>query len=374
MKPMFARRTLASIAAAAATSAMLVLSAGAVEPVNIRIAADNSGPPHPAGIAMEFFADRVKEAIPGSEVRTFFAGSLYRIPEAVVAMTDGDLEMTWGQYGKSIPIEPLSALVVGPQLLTTPGAIVRMDETEAFALLQDRFRQAHNVELFGSGNQSLFIGVGATQRIAWPDDFADLKIRTPDPLTGAAIEAWGGSSTTMSFGDVPPALQTGVIDGLVTSLNGFNATRDQAPFFTVAGMNGIMGDFYWIGASGQWWDGLDNEQRDILSGIILDEMLPLQRQLNWCNDQRIVSEYSTEDPAQPGIYVMSTEQRDAMAEQLGSARDNWVRENTDEGSHGLIEAFVSEARALSAENPMGSSALEATDCASLASYFEQYGG
>ena len=115
-------------------------------------------------------------------------------------------------------------------------------------------------------------------------------------------------------------------------------------------------------------------ERDILSGIVLDEMLPLQRQLNWCNDQRIVSEYSTDDPAQPGIYVMSTEQRDAMAEQLGSARDNWVRENTDEGSHGFIESFVSEARALSAENPMGSSALEATDCASLASYFEQYGG
>ena len=51
----------------------------------------------------------------------------------------------------------------------------------------------------------------------------------------------------MAFGDVPPALQTGVIDGLLTSLGGFNATKEQAPYFTVAGINGAsVGDYYRI--------------------------------------------------------------------------------------------------------------------------------
>lgn len=374
MKRRISMRFFAGSAIFGALAAISFGPAYAADPVTIRIAADNSGPPHPAGIAMEFFAEKVEDAIPGSEVRTFFAGSLYRIPEAVAAMSEGDLEMTWGQYGKSIPIEPMSALVVGPQLLTTPGAINRIDETATFGLLQERFRQAHDVVLFGSGNQSMFIGVGATRRLAGPADFADLKIRTPDPLTGSAIQAWGGSATTMSFGDVPPALQTGVIDGLVTSLNGFNATRDQAPFFTVAGMNGIMGDFYWIAASGLWWDGLDDAQKSIIQSIIVDEMIPLQKQLNWCNDQRIVSEFRTEDPSAPGIYVMTQAERNAMADALGDARDQWVRDNTDEAAHGFIEQFVDEARGLSAEHPMGSDPLEATDCAAIEPYFTRYGG
>ena len=60
----------------------------------------------------------------------------------------------------------------------------------------------------------------------------------------------------MAFGDVPPALQTGVIDGLLTSLGGFNAVKEQAPYFSVAGLNGIVGDYYWFGASQKWWDRL----------------------------------------------------------------------------------------------------------------------
>ena len=81
-----------------------------------------------------------------------------------------------------------------------------------------------------------------------PADFKGLKVRSMGPAENALLGGLGANPTTMAFGDVPSALQTGVIDGLLTSLGGFNATKEQAPYFSVAGINGIVGDYYFIAA------------------------------------------------------------------------------------------------------------------------------
>ena len=186
--------------------ALVGFSAGgsqAADPVTLRIAADLTGPPHPAGIAMEYFKERLAEEIPGSEVRTYFAGALYRIPEAIEAMTDGNLEMTWGQFGKSSQIEPYASVVIGPQLLTTPGAINALDSFETFKMLQDRFATVHDVKIFASAHLSMYMGAGAGFRLLKPEDFENRKIRSMGPAENAALKAWGANPTTMAFGDVP---------------------------------------------------------------------------------------------------------------------------------------------------------------------------
>lgn len=48
-------------------------------------------PPHPAGLAMRYFAERLPQVIPGSEARLYHAGALYTIPEAFEAMRQGNL-------------------------------------------------------------------------------------------------------------------------------------------------------------------------------------------------------------------------------------------------------------------------------------------
>ena len=65
---------------------------------------------------------------------------------------------------------------------------------------------------------------------------------------------------------------------LLTSLGGFNATKEQAPYFTVAGINGIVGDYYWMGASNKWWATLDlRSSRDALADIIVNDFIPLPK-------------------------------------------------------------------------------------------------
>lgn len=344
----------------------------AADPVTLRIAADLTGPPHPAGIAMEYFKERLAEEIPGSEVRTYYAGALYRIPEAIEAMTDGNLEMTWGQFGKSSQIEPYASVVIGPQLLSTPGAINALDSFETFKMLQDRFAKVHDVKIFASAHLSMYMGAGAGFRLLKPEDFENRKIRSMGPAENAALKAWGANPTTMAFGDVPPALQTGVIDGLLTSLGGFNNTKEQAPYFTVAGINGIVGDYYWIGASLSWWNSLSDEQRTIIENLLVNDVIPFQKQMNWCNDRRLVDKFETKDPSKPGIYIMNADEASALRDKLGNATADWVKANTPDDANPWVDKFVEEATAATAANPMGSDPLEKTDCGEMAKYFAKY--
>ena len=176
----------------------------------------------------------------------------------------------------------------------------------------------------------------------------------------------------MAFGDVPPALQTGVIDGLLTSLGGFNATKEQAPYFTVAGINGIVGDYYWMGASNKWWATLDKKQQDTLADIIVNDFIPYQKAINFCNDKMLVDKFKVTDKSAPGIYVMSPEEAGVVQAKEGGATNEWIKSKVDNRGDQLVDQFTAEAKALVAANPLGSSALEKTDCTAFASDFAKY--
>ena len=353
---------------------MTLASAGAqaADPVTIRLASDTAGLPHPAAIAMHIFKDRVEEEMPGSKVRIFVSSSLYKIPEAVEAMTDGNLEMAWGQFGKTAQVDPYMNVVVGPMLLTTAGAINQLDNFETFKMLGKRFNDIHDIKLFGSAHLSFYMGAGAKKRLLEPANFANMKIRSMGPAENAMLGAFGANPTTMAFGDVPPALETGVIDGLLTSLGGFNRVKDQAPFFTVAGINGIVGDYYWIGAANKWWNKLNAEQQGLISKIIAEDVLPWQKKANFCNDKRLIDKYGTKDPSKPGIYIMSQAEASAMANKLGSATADWIKANTPGGADQWVDKFAMEAKAAVAANPAGSNWLDKTDCAAMADVWEKY--
>lgn len=360
----------------AAIGAGVLLAAGmsaAVEPVKLRWASDHTGPPHPAGIAEVYFAEQVEKKIPGSKVQIYWSKSLYTIPQAVKAMTQGNLEMITGQFGKTASIEPLSNVLLGAGKLSTVGAIDSVDSTKTFAELVDHFDKAHDITIFGAGHLSMYMGAGAVKsRLVSPGDFAGKKMRSMGPAENALLSALGANPQAMAFGDVPPALQTGVIDGLLTSLGGFNTTKEQAPYFTVAGLNGIVGDYYWFGASNKWWNKLDKEQQDILTDIIKNDFMPFQRVVNYCNDKRTLDKFATTDKSAPGVYVMTTEEAAVIKKAEGGATDAWIKTKVDDRGDKLVDQFSMEAEALVAANPPGSHPLEKTNCADYEKYFARY--
>ena len=351
-----------------------VSSAGAVEPVKLRWASDHSGPPHPAAIAEIYMAEQIEKKMPGSKVQIYWAKSLYNVPQGVKALTQGNLEFLTGQFGKTASVEPLANVMVGAGKLSTVGAIANVDKTKTFKALADHFDKTHGIKLFGAGHLSMYMGAGAVKgRLLAPKDFAGKKVRSMGPAENALLGALGANPQTMAFGDVPPALQTGVIDGLLTSLGGFNATKEQAPYFTVAGLNGIVGDYYWIGGSNRYWNKLSKAQQSALTDVIMNDFLPFQKKVNFCNDKRTLNKFITKDKKAPGIYVMSQAESAVIQKAEGGATDRWIKTKVNDVGDKLVDQFTAEAKALVKANPPGSHALESTDCSKFEKYFAKYG-
>ncbi len=368
-------RRIGAGAAAAICFASLAASVAIPQPAHaqeqpkkvvLRFAADFPPPPHPAGLAMRYFADRLPQVIPGSEARVYYAGALYTIPEAFEAMRQGNLEMTWMQIGKAAPVDPYMMTVVGPGVLTTVGAVDSLDKTKTFQMLVDRLAKRNAIKVFGVGHMSFGMGVGGKRRYAKPEDFTGKKFRSMGPVENAVLEAWKANPVVMGFGEVPNAMESGVIDGLMTSLGGWNSMREQAPYYTMGGAGAFVGDYYMVSASRRWWDRLTPATQAALEKLIA-ETIQVQKEYNWCFDKIAYDKYGTKDPSRPGIYWMNPKEVAALVTAFGDSAQRYVKSKTPAEADAWVDSFVKEGRALSQQNPAGSSWIEKVDCSKHAS-------
>jgi TRAP-type C4-dicarboxylate transport system substrate-binding protein len=334
--------------------------------VVLRFVSDFSPPPHPAGLAMKHFGDRLPQVIPGSEARLYYAGALYTIPEAFEAMRQGNLEMTWMQIGKTAPVDPWMMTLVGPGVLTTPGAVDQLEKTKTFQMLVDRLEKRQLIKVFGAGHMSFGMGVGGKKRYLKPEDFTGRKIRSMGPVENPSLEAWRASPVVMAFGEVPSALESGVVDGLMTSIGGWLSVREQAPYYTTGGAGAFTGDYYMISASRRWWDRLSPPTKTALQNLIA-ETIQLQKELNWCVDKLTYEKYGTKDPSKPGVYWMSPKEVEAITGAVGDATVKYIKTKTPPEANKWVDAFVQEGRELSKKHPIGSSWIEKVDCSKHAS-------
>jgi TRAP-type C4-dicarboxylate transport system substrate-binding protein len=362
-------------AAAAIFAAALAATWGTTQPayaqdtpkkVVLRFVSDFPPPPHPAALAMKYFSERLPKVIPGSEARLYYAGALYSIPEAFEAMRQGNLEMTWMQVGKAAPVDPWMMALVGPGILTTVGAVDSIEKTQTYQVLIDRLQKNQAIKVFGAGHMSFGMGVGGKKRFAKPEDFAGKKVRSMGPVENASLESWKANPVVMNFGEVPSALESGVIDGLMTSLGGWNGVREQAPYYTMGGAGAFVGDYYMISASRRWWDRLSPATRTALEGLI-KETIQVQKEYNWCFDKMAYEKYGTKDPSKPGVYWMNPQEVSAMVTAMGDKPTNYVKSKTPDAADKWVDTFVREGRELSKNNPAGSSWIEKVDCSKHAS-------
>jgi TRAP-type C4-dicarboxylate transport system substrate-binding protein len=370
------KRRFAERATAAIFGAVLAVAWGAIQQpahaqdqpkrVVLRFVSDFPPPPHPAGLAMAHFAQRLPQFIPFSEARLYYAGALYTIPEAFEAMRQGNLEMTWMQIGKTAAADPWMMTVVGPGVLTTVGAVDNLEKTQTFQMLVDRLAKNQAIKVFGAGHMSFGMGVGGKRRYTKPDDFTGKKMRSMGPVENASLAAWKASPVVMAFGEVPSALESGVIDGLMTSIGGWLSVREQAPFYTMGGAGAFVGDYYMVSASRRWWDRLSPATQAELQKLVA-ETIQVQKELNWCVDKMTYEKYGTKDPSKPGVYWLSPQEVTAMTSAMGDAPTRYVKSKTPEAANKWVDLFVKEGRELSQKNPPGSSWIEKVDCSKHAS-------
>ncbi len=355
------RLLLVSIAVALLAGGFMPSPAQSQEKVVIRFCGDIPTPPHPLAVAMHWFRDEMKKRLPTSEVRLYFAGALYNMSDAMSALQAGNLEIAVGQPSKVAGFDSWLNIATLPMTLTSVGAIHHFPETETAKMLTQRLRQK-GVEVLEWSDISHFFGACAKKRLLAPADFKGMKIRTLAPLTQVPmLKAWGASGVAMAWGDVPSALQSGVVDAVLTSTGGWASIRDQVPFNTIAGIGGVALDFYFFGVSKKWLDGLKPETRKIITTALHDLMMH-QRTMQWCSDNLILQEFGTKDPKKPGLFIVSPEQTEAFKKATGEAVANSLAEKLGGESKQWIFKFMEEGNALVKKYPIGSDPVETINC------------
>ena len=103
-------------------------------------------------------------------------------------------------------------------------------------------------------------------------DLKGLKIRASGWTTSEFVTALGATGVTMSFTEVPQALQRGVVDGGVTgSLSGYSAGwGDVAKFvypLPIGGWDYVIGTI-----SNKTWNNLSKDQQDKLTALIKEKL------------------------------------------------------------------------------------------------------
>jgi C4-dicarboxylate-binding protein DctP len=338
------------------------LAQDGLQPVTIRVSSDIPPAPHPTALAMEWFKKKVEETFPaGSQVRNFYAGALYKDADAMVALGEGSLEMAWLLAGKTAAVDPWLGIVVQPGVLTTVGAVHELGKLETGKMLLSRLKERHSIEPFGFSDLSFAVGVSGKQRLLGLDSLKGKKIRTFAPAINPAVASWGANPVVMGFGDVPSALESGVLDGVVTTIGGWRSITEQTPYFTIAGIGTITFDIYWVGASHEWWDGLNDATRAKLREIVADA-IQYQDEANWCADQLGIQSYQAKTADEKGIYSATAAEAHPLQAAIGSGVADFIKETLPTDAAEWVDRYLKEGREAAARLPAGTHPLESLDC------------
>lgn len=174
---------------------------------------------HPSSVLCQEFADRISEATNGQiEITVRAPGELsYNASDYLTAVGDGSVQMA------DVGSNCFGVLKAGamPCLPYIAGDLDEFDKVMNVVepSLQD--------ELANYGAKYLFYYTWPAQSI-WTKgkevtsltDIKGMKIRTVNNELSALVQQLGGTPVSLSGSEVPTALQTGVVDGVITSAYG----------------------------------------------------------------------------------------------------------------------------------------------------------
>ena len=316
----------------------------------------------PTSVAMEWFKKKVESEFPsGSKVRIYYAGALYKDPDAMTAMSQGNLEMGWLVSGKTAATDIWLSIVGQPGVLTTAGAVHDLINQPTGKMLQKRLKDKHNIEMFGFADISFALGMAGKQRLLTLKSMKDRKIRTFAAGVNPTVSSWGASPVVMSFGDVPSALESGVIDGVITSIGGWRAITEQTPYYTVAGISTVAFDAYWVGASSKWMSKHNKTTQDKIRSLMA-ETIEYQNKLNWCNDQFAINKYKTTDASKPGIYQATAAEAAPLQKAIGTNVADFLKGKLPDEADAWVDRFLKDGKAASVKFGPGTDPVHKLDC------------
>ncbi|WP_017730503.1 TRAP transporter substrate-binding protein [Nafulsella turpanensis] len=233
---------------------------------------------HPVHEAMEFMAQRVKEKSDGKlTIDIYPNGQLGSERESLELLQIGSLGMTKVSAAVMESFSPNFKVLSLPYVFKDKEHYYRVLEGEIGQDLLDEGEEywLHGLTYYDAGSRSFYT---TNKPIRKPEDLKGLKIRVQDsPTAISMVDAFGGSATPISWGELYTALQQGVVDGAENNPPSFYLSRhyEVSKYYSL-NEHTMVPDILMI--STKVWEDLTEQEKEWLTEAV-EESVPVQRKL-----------------------------------------------------------------------------------------------
>lgn len=208
------------------------------------------------------FEQRVEQQRADFDVRLLIRGETGPEEQMLSMLRRGRLQVAGGSFAGLAILVPEIALLSSPFLFDTEAEVDYVMDRYMTPLFRQLFaaKGLHLMQWTDIGWVNLY----GQRPLVLPSDLRGRRIRASSSLASQAFIAEVGADTiTLPFSEVVPSLQTGLIEGGVTSVTMYtlSGVSTEAPHFVLTQHSYDMGVML---ANGAWFASLDAAGQDIV--------------------------------------------------------------------------------------------------------------
>lgn len=266
------RRFLVLTSAIALVTTLSVLSADSASAATKMVMSNYTQASTVKGKTFQRLKELIEQNLKGEiEVELHQSGTLFSQKTEIQGLQLGSTHLIAPTTGIFSSISPKINAMLLPYLLSTPKAI---DEAVNDPLIRKTFFE----ELEAKNVKPLTIWINGPRNIAYksekpilvPADMKGLKIRVqPADIFVKAMKAFGANVISMNWGEVPAAIQQGVIDAAEPTPNATVASKIYELVDHIT-LNEYIYSYYIVATNKQWWEGLADGIRSKLEDALAE--------------------------------------------------------------------------------------------------------
>lgn len=250
--------------AAALLGASLLAGAAGAQEMTLRLHTLVQDP-HPYNDMAAFMADEIAERSGGAiGIKVFNAGQLGQDPAVIGEMGLGTIDLMISSTNNATKQVPEYQIFSIPYLFD--GIDDLMARVGPGSAAESYFRKVYaerglNMQLLalgGSGTRNMSNAIGP---VNGPADIEGIKMRTPpSPMISKTWETLGTLPVSVAWGELYAAVQTGVAEGLESSIPGYAGSKlyEVAPYLAMTAHE-VQANH--ISMSDRAWGRLDDDQK-----------------------------------------------------------------------------------------------------------------
>lgn len=208
------------------------------------------------------FEQRVEQQRSDLDVRLLIRGETGPEEQMLSMLRRGRLQIAGGSFAGLAILVPEIALLSSPFLFDTEAEVDYVMDRYMLPLFRELFaaKGLHLMQWTDIGWVNLY----GQQALTLPGELRGRRIRASSSLASQAfITAVGADTITLPFSEVVPSLQTGLIEGGVTSVTMYtlSGVSTEAPHFVLTQHSYDMGVML---ANGVWFASLDAQAQQVV--------------------------------------------------------------------------------------------------------------